>query len=130
MKNSTRKMFVGCATSACLLFGANVFAQEEAKSEGNNAMLPAFEILDSDQDGKISPEEFLAEFNRMDQNQSTLIEDAEAPSENFIQRLDLDQDTAVSSAEYLELFKLIDKDESGFIESVEYPQLDSSEQTS
>lgn len=81
----TRKMFVGCVTAACLLLGMNVFAQQGPSSgrrgEGGrpSAGGPQIERLDSNQDAKLSQEEFLAEFSRLDQNQDGQIEASEAP---------------------------------------------------
>ena len=81
----TRKMLVGCVTAACLMLGMNAFAQQGPSSGERNengrppAGGPPIERLDSNQDGTLSQEEFLAEFSRLDQNQDGKIEADEAP---------------------------------------------------
>lgn len=81
----TKKMFVGCVTAACLLFGMNVFAQQDTQSgQAREGVRPSaggspLERLDTNQDGKLSQEEFLAEFSRLDQNQDGQIETSEMP---------------------------------------------------
>ncbi len=91
-RNNVFKRWIGVvvAVSLVLVVGASVFAQSGNKQSGGNRQAGGqpggkgpgggfIQHLDTDGDGKVSKEEFLAEFDRLDQNQDGYIEESEAP---------------------------------------------------
>lgn len=79
--------------------------------------------FDSNGDGKISVDEYVADFAKMDASHDGLIDATEAPQGggDFIGGFDANGDGKVSKDEFLADFRQMDKNGDGFVELSEAP---------
>ena len=93
-----------------------------AHAEGPASGLDFIKKFDTNSDAKISAEEYLADFAKMDMSGDGFVDSSEAPQEGeFISKFDTNTDGKVSKDEFFADFKSMDKDVDGYITVAEAP---------
>ena len=99
--------------------------QDEGRGKGSGkARRGMLASLDTDEDGQITQQEFLARFSDLDENGDGIInadEVSRGRTNSMLTRLDADKDGSISEKEYLATFEALDTDGNGIVGTDEIP---------